>query len=149
MISEENITKKILSWLIQSKWTILSSDYPQSGTGIVFHQDNTISKNKGILKPDIVAVKDDVCLFFENKNRFYYPDYVKVNNLIVNNNYSKDIATLLSGRNINSIYYGIGFPSEFHKQKSIESAHLVDFIIGVSDENTIEELYNPSHIAFT
>ena len=111
---EEHVTKALLKWLIDNDWEIICFDFPQSGTGRLLHPNGASEKNKGAINPDIVAVRNRVCLFFENKDRFYFPDYEKVNSLIVDNQYTDAIATLLSGHNVEQIFYGIGLPSEKH-----------------------------------
>ena len=138
-----------MAWLMSNGWHIVCFDFPQSGTGRVLHPNSAAGeKNKDSIIPDIVAVKENVCLFFENKDRFYYPDYEKVNGLIVDNPYTTAIATLLNEYAVNNIYYGIGLPTIKHKQKSQDSAVLVDFIIGVEDNRTISVLHNPRRIVF-
>ena len=139
---EEDVTKAIIHWLTENRWKIVCFDFPQSGTGIFLHPNNEgAEKNKNSINPDIVAVRDSVCVFFENKDRFYFPDYEKINRLIVNNNYSNAIDELLSEYSIDYIYYGIGLPIEKHKKKSQQSSNLVDFIIGVSEDKDISVLY--------
>lgn len=145
---EEHVTKALLKWLIDNKWEIICFDFPQSGTGRLLHPNGANEKNKGAINPDIVAVRNGVCLFFENKDRFFLPDYEKVNGLIVDNDYTDDIAFLLSGHNVDEFYYGIGLPTEKHNDKSQEAAVLVDFIIGVNADKTALELYNPKGISF-
>lgn len=147
-MTEEQVTKTILKWLRTNSWNIICYDFPQSGTGRLLHPNGANEKNKGAINPDIVAVRNNICLFFENKDRFYFPDYEKVNALIVDNDYTDDIAYLLCGHNVNKFYYGIGLPTEKHNVKSQESATLVDFILGVSEDKTIVELYNPKGISF-
>lgn len=145
---EEQVTKAILSWLIGNGWKIVCFDFPQSGTGRLLHPNGTSEKNKGAINPDVVAVRNDVCLFFENKDRFYHPDYEKVNGLIVHRDYSEAIDQLLSGYGVNAIYYGIGLPSSKHKKASAEASCLVDFIVGVEEDKTVIVHYNPHFIAF-
>lgn len=147
-MTEEQVTKAILKWLINNHWEIICFDFPQSGTGRLLHPNGANEKTKGAINPDIVAVRKNICLFFENKDRFYFPDYEKVNSLIVDNDYTEDIACLLSGYNVDEFYYGIGLPAEKHNTKSQESAALVDFILGVNMDKTIAELYNPKGISF-
>lgn len=147
-MTEEKVTKSILNWLIQTNWKIICFDFPQSGTGHYLHPNNIKSeKNKGAICPDIVAVKDNVCVFFENKDRFFYSDYKKQNYLINGNDYSIAINNLLYDHPIDKIYYGIGLPSSKHSKKSKEAQYLVDFIIGI-EENNISILYNPKSIEF-
>ena len=142
-MTEEQVTKAIMAWLISNDWQIVCFDFPQSGTGRVLHPNSAAGeKNKDSIIPDIVAVKEDICLFFENKDRFYYPDYEKVNGLIVDNQYTNAIAALLHDCEVKDIYYGIGLPTIKHKKKYLESAELVNFIIGVVEDKTTSILYS-------
>lgn len=148
-MTEEQVTKAIMGWLMSNGWHIICFDFPQSGTGRVLHPNSaTGEKNKDSIIPDIVAVKEKVCLFFENKDRFYHPDYKKVNGLIVDNQYTNAIDALLYDYSVEDIYYGIGLPTNKHKKKSQESAELVSFIIGAVEDNVISVLYNPHNIVF-
>lgn len=148
-MTEEVVTKSILDWLMREGWNIVCFDFPQSGTGRFLHPNNAESeKNKGTINPDIVAVKETVGLFFENKDRFYFPDYEKQNLLINGDDYSIAINDLLSPYPINEIYYGIGLPTIKHSKKSKEVASLVDFIIGVEKDKSIVILHNPKSITF-
>ena len=98
-MTEEQVTKALLRYLTDNGWHIVCFDFPQSGTGRVLHPDSTDGqKNKDSIIPDIVAVKNNISLFFENKDRFYFPDYKKVNELIADNRYTKAIDKLLSCR---------------------------------------------------
>ena len=49
---------------------------------------------------------------------------------------------------IEKIYYGIGLPTEKHKDKSKEAAGMVDFILGVDADKSITILHNPEKIYF-
>lgn len=147
-MTEEQVTKTILKWLCTNSWNVICYDFPQSGTGRLLHPNGVSEKNKGAINPDIVAVRNRVCLFFENKDRFYFPDYEKVNSLIIDNQYTDAISTLLSGHNVSQIYYGIGLPTEKHSDKSKQASSLVDFILGVQEDKTIVELHNPKGISF-
>lgn len=149
-MSEESVTKNILNWLMRFEWEIVCFDFPQSGTGHFLHPNNSESeKNKRAINPDIVAVKNNICLFFENKDRFYFLDYKKQNSLINGDEYSNAINDLLSNYTVDKIYYGIGLPKIKHSKKSEDAAYLVDFIIGVEDNGEISILYNPKTIHFT
>lgn len=130
-IREENVTKAILAWLEQRSWEIVCFDFPQSGTGRVLHaNDRAGIKNKDTIIPDIIAIKEHTVVFFENKDRFYLPDFVKIENIRVNNNYSKALEELLSEYTYHDIYYGIGLPiSDENKQKVKENINKVDFIV--------------------
>lgn len=145
---EEQVTKAILKWLLDNHWEIICFDFPQSGTGRLLHPNGANEKNKGAINPDIVAVRNGVCLFFENKDRFYFPDYEKVNNLIVDNDYTDDIAQLLAGHTVDVFFYGIGLPTSKHSKGSKNAAHLVDFIVGAGTDGCISILYNQKKIDF-
>ena len=141
-MTEEQVTKAILQWLLSNNWKIICYDFPQSGTGKFLHPNDSKEKNKDTINPDIVAVRDDKCLFFENKGYFYFPDFQKVQYLRTTNDYSNAIGNLLAGYNIRCIKYGIGYPSKAHKAKAKKSAQMVDFIVGVDEENNVEILYS-------
>lgn len=148
-MKEEQVTKAILKWLIDNHWKIVCFDFPQSGTGCILHpNNNSEEKNKGAIIPDIIAVRNGVCIFSENKDRFYYSDYKKQNSLITYNNYSSDISALLKDYSVDRIYYGIGLPTAKHKQGSLDAAHLVDFILCVDEDGSIHIAYNPTNILF-
>ena len=147
-MKEEHVTKAILNWLQGNGWEIICFDFPQSGTGRLLHPNGSSDKNKGSINPDIVAVRNGVCLFFENKDRFYLPDYEKIHGLIVNNVYTDAIAQLLKGFTIREYYYGIGLPSGKHGKGSRNAARLVDFIVAVSEDREISVLHNPKQIQF-
>lgn len=141
MMKEEKVTKYILQWLINNGWEIICYDFPQSGTGHFLHPNGSTSKNQDSINPDIVAVKNNTCVFFENKDRFYYPDYEKINSLIVNNDYSDAINDLLNRHRVTEYFYGIGFPTSAHSTKAIAAENLVDFVIGVEENGDISKLY--------
>ena len=140
-MKEEQVTKNILKWLINNGWKIVCYDFPQSGTGRFLHPNGSSSKNENSINPDIVAVKEPICLFLENKDHFYFPDFQKVNNLIVRNDYSNSISELLKEYSVKKIYYGIGIPSSCYSERAQESSNLVDFILGVESDGEITELY--------
>lgn len=148
-MTEERVTKTILKWLISKGWEIICYDFPQSGTGILLHPNGSIDKNKDTISPDIVAVKYDKCLFFENKSYFYYPDFEKIQHLRTTDDYSNDIDSLLSNHEVKSIKYGIGYPTTVHKTKAKESLHMIDFIIGITKDYDVEILYDEDGILQT
>ena len=139
-MTEEQVTKSILSWLMQENWEIVCYDFPQSGTGVFLHPNGSNEKNKDAINPDIVAGKGNKCVFFENKSYFYYPDFEKVNTLRNTSDYSDAISNLLKKYPITSIKYGIGYPLTAHKKKASQSVDMTDFIVGVSENNKCIEL---------
>lgn len=146
-LTEERVTKSLIKWLVGNDWTIISFDYPQSGTGRALHPNEEVSKTEGIIIPDIVAHKGDKVIFFENKDRFVLADYEKVENLRLKNNYSRSIRLLTSQYSYKSIFYGIGQPNkETWNEKAIENSGMVDFIMVVNADGTVAKLYDPSMI---
>lgn len=151
VIQEEEVTKNILLWLKRMGWQIVCYDYPQSGTGCSLKPNNSRTKNKGCINPDIVAVnkKSKVCLFFENKNRFYRKDFIKQNALRTDNLYTHAIGKLLEEFSVDVIYYGIGLPLAKYTKIAAECAQLVDFVVGVDPlSETPKVLYTSSSRVF-
>ena len=149
IVTEEQVTKALLSKLVECEWDIIEYDFPQSGSGKMLHINGCSSeKNKDGIIPDIVAVKNGLGLFFENKNRVVKSDYHKIYSLINNNQYSDAIAALFKGYSIEKIFYGVGFPSIKWNKKAASNSVLVDFVAGVKEDREIEFLYNPYNISF-
>lgn len=141
MISEEKVTISIIKWLKENGWEIICYDFPQSGTGIILHpnQRNIYDKNKNGIIPDIIAIKDERAVFFENKDRFVLSDFEKIFSIKISGNYSHDLKKLVNNR---YIYYGIGIPkTKNNVNRSILNSNKVDFII------TVDSLRN-IHIEF-
>jgi hypothetical protein len=147
-MKEETVTKHILRWLMDNGWTIVCYDFPQNGTGRFLHPNDSTSKNQDSINPDIVAVKGKKCVFFENKDRFYYPDFEKINKLRTGNDYSNAIDALLKNYDIECIHYGIGFPAQVFSRKATEAEHMADFVIGVEEDGKINKLYLRGEIDF-
>lgn len=142
-ITEEDVTKYTLDWLSDRGWSIISFDFPQSGTGIVIHPNNRVSKSKGSFIPDIVCYKDGVVLFFENKDRFLLSDFDKVNNIRSTTEYSESIGSLLSVVEYNDLRYGVCIAySEKALRRSLSYSDNVDFILFLRDDN-IEIAFDP------
>lgn len=137
---EEQVTKNILNWLKRNQWEIICFDFPQSGTGIYLHPNKEFrtTKNKKAIIPDIVAVKEDISVFFENKNRFFEGDFLKINELKRGNDYSVSINKLLDGYDVFEIYYGIGIPNNEKDIKKTENyLDKIDFLITTDEEENI------------
>lgn len=140
VMKEERITINILNWLEENSWQIICYDFPQSGTGILLHPngDNRTEKSKGGIIPDIIAVKDNIALFFENKDRFYQPDFDKLFEIKTENNFSDSLNQLLSEFNISKIVYGIGLPEvKKHLEKSKTQLDKIDFLITINDKKNV------------
>ncbi len=148
-MTEERVTKSIMEWLEKEGWSILSYDFPQSGTGTCLQPNITIpgSKNQDTVIPDIVAYKGTAVAIFENKTNFSFPDVQKLFSIKSTGSHSLSLKDLLTGINYQNIFYGLGL----HKtQKNItqasENKELIDFIIVVNDNRKIEILYDPYNV---
>lgn len=141
-MSEEQVTKAILKWLDQNKWKIICFDFPQSGTGKLLHPNNSFSeKNKKAINPDIIAVRQNICLYFENKDRVYLPDFNKIYLIKNGNDYSNAFSKLLHGHMINEMFFGIGLPASCYNKKANENKNLTDFIVGVNEDFSVDFLW--------
>lgn len=146
---EETVTKNILRWLEANNWEIVCFDFPQSGTGVLLHpnNDNRTEKNKGGIIPDIIAVKGTTALFFENKDRFYQPDFDKLFEIKTESNFSDSLNELLSEFIINKIVYGIGIPEEKkHLVKSKTQLDKIDFLITTDVNKNIKVHYDIENV---
>jgi hypothetical protein len=124
-MKEERVTINILKWLESNGWKIICYDFPQSGTGVLLHPNsdkNRTTKNKDGIIPDILATRNSVVLFFENKDRFLLSDFEKIKKIKTLDNYSDSLNKILSDFNVTSIYYGIGIPAiERHIKKLLDN----------------------------
>lgn len=106
-MSEEVITIEFIRILKLIGWDIISFDFPQSGTGLELRPNNSIEKNLGMIKPDIIAQKDGIVLITENKVNYYKKDIDKLNNLRETDDYSNDLRNIIPSYNTSKIYYGV------------------------------------------
>lgn len=138
-MKEEDVTKALLTRLEEKGWTIVCYDFPQSGTGVMIHHNTRNSKNKDSFIPDIVAHKEGTVLFFENKDRFVYSDFVKVEFLRTTNDYSSDITELLDGIEYSRILYGVGMPYSVNAIRNTKvNLEMVDFAVLIDNGNFIQ-----------
>ena len=148
-ITEEQATKAILDWLEENDWKIICFDFPQSGTGVSLHPNEELrtTKNKGAFIPDIVAIKNGTVIFFENKDRFVLDDFIKVQDLRNNNDYSNSIQRLLVEFEYTEILYGVGLVHTVSTEQKT-SLHLdkIDFAILYHENKTIKIQFDPKKI---
>lgn len=147
---EERVTINILNWLEINGWKIICYDFPQSGTGVLLHpnsDENRTTKNKGGIIPDILATRNSVALFFENKDRFVLSDFEKLKEIKTLGNYSNSLNTILSNFNITSVYYGIGIPAiERQINKSLENIDGIDFLISILESGEIQINFDKNEV---
>tara|TARA_R110002012_G_scaffold41736_5_gene114128 strand:+ start:35072 stop:35491 length:420 start_codon:yes stop_codon:yes gene_type:complete len=130
-----------MEWLVLNGWHIVTFDYPKSGIGHMLHPNSIdkTEKNKNGIIPDIIATKDNIAVFFENKDRFYELDFDKLFEIKTQNNFSDSLSQLLSGYSISKIVYGIGIPEEKkHIEKSIKQLDKIDFLITTDDNKNVK-----------
>lgn len=148
-ITEEQATKAILDWLEANEWKIICFDFPQSGTGVLLHPNEELrtTKNKEAFIPDIVAIKNKTVIFFENKDRFVLDDFIKVQVLRNNNDYSNSILRLLAEFEYSKIFYGVGLVhSENTEQKTNLHLDKIDFAIFYYENKTIKIQFDPNEL---
>jgi hypothetical protein len=136
---EENVTMYIIAWLKQSDWKIVAFDYPGSGTGIRLHKNGTHYKNKDTIVPDIIAVKDGIALFFENKDHFYKKDFEKQYSNINEKLFSDDVNKILKPYKISNIKWGIGIPETKYSKNVNKHEYMVDFLYTVEENGGINQ----------
>ena len=147
---EERVTINILNWLECTGWKIVCYDFPQSGTGVLLHpnsDESRTTKNKGGIIPDILATRNSVALFFENKDRFVLSDFEKLKEIKTIGNFSNSLNTILSDFNITSIYFGVGIPAiEKHIKKSLENIDGIDFLISTLENGEVQINFDKNEI---
>jgi len=139
MITEAFVTRKTVEWLENRGWSILAFDFPQSGTGFVLHPNDSTSKTKGTIIPDIVARKGEVGLLLENKDRFDITDFKKINHLRTTSDFSDSLDTLFGGELPKTMCYGVAFP-RISSQIGNAQPHLdkVDFLLTVTRKGEVK-----------
>ena len=136
-MTEEKVTKSIISYLMDHGWKIVSFDFPQSGTGRSLHPSGSVSKNSGVLIPDVVAVKDGMSIYMENKDRYYPEDFIKVNDVLQTKMYAESFLRVLSV-NQDTMFGGIGMPAASCESIAEEMKNLVDFVLRVSEDGIVD-----------
>lgn len=136
-LTEERITRTLLSWLKHQGWTIVSYDYPQSGTGYSLHSIKRVesSKNNGVIIPDIVAIKNGEVIFFENKVQFSKVDIDAIALLRDSGLYDGSISTLLKQFfPINEVRFGLALKDSTNNFKKLNEHHkFLDFAFLVKE----------------
>ena len=142
IMREERVTINLLNWLEGNGWKIVCYNFPQSGTGVLLHpntDENRTTKNKGGIIPDILATRNSIAVFFENKDRFVLSDFEKIKEVKKLGNYSNALDTILKEFNVTKIFYGIGIPAnEKDIKKSLECIDGIDFLISTSEDKSVE-----------
>lgn len=149
-MTEEIITRTILNWLKIDGWLILSFDYPQSGTGYALRPDGDGlkgSKNLGTLIPDVIAVKNEVTIFFENKVFFFQGDIDALLSLREDAAYAPAIRTLHQNQPTHRSMVGVGLlhtPSNIEKLFNVEQ--FLDFAVAIGPNSNVKVLLDRNAI---
>ncbi len=140
-MSEAEVTLSIVRWLRGRGWKIVSYDYPQSGTGLFVHPADRSSKNFKSIVPDILAQKDGKGVWFENKDRYYAPDFNKIRFLRGTHDYDKSLTEAFSGLP-SRLYYGVGLSrKEGEVKKSLNEKGKIEFLVTVDTDETVRVEY--------
>ena len=132
-MTEEQVTKAILQYLTIENWNIIAYDFPQSGTGKVFY--STID-GRAII-PDIICIKGNECMIFENKNRYYKPDFEKLATLKETGEYNNGIFNFIK-RNDIIIKTAVGMPKIEHVISEMEDVfRKVEYVYFVKNNGEI------------
>ena len=134
-MNEESVTRSVMEWLDGQGWEVLDYDFPGGGTGRKFRQESDCSaKNKGIVIPDIVAIKDDTCVLFEDKESDTADDYRKVVGLVRSTSLPEQMARAYPEHSINTVLAGIAYAGESHYLALAEKEG-VDVVVQVDPQS--------------
>ena len=142
-MTEEDVTKTLIAWLQIKEWSIISYDFPQSGTGIKIRPANSKEKNKGVMIPDIIALKGSFMTFFENKPYLSQDDIKKVKKF-KSVEYRVSIENLAALYGATQILYGIGFLYSEKLESLIFFDAELDFAVSVRSDKTVHVLFDSS-----
>ena len=146
MMTEEMVTKAILGFLMGRGWKIVSFDYPQSGTGRALHPRGSCSKTGGVLIPDVVAIKEGIGIYLENKDHYCPDDFSKVASVLRTKDYAESFANVL-GVDQETMLGGIGLPESRCGSISEEDTKLVDFILKVREGGLVDIYYKSPNLS--
>lgn len=139
-MSEEQVTRAVLSWLTAHGWEILDYDFPGGGTGRSFHVGEVAGKNAGIVIPDVIAWKDSSVLVMENKAKDTKSDYDKIHRLSGNEDFLSQLRKTYPTKQMGRILFGIAFsgPPRYLKMASDMGVGLV---LRVDEDRTCQVEY--------
>lgn len=136
-MTEEQVTRKIMNWLVISGWEILDYDFPGGGTGRRFNivTDMEFERNKGYIIPDIVVYRNGDMVFFENKWRDTSSDYSKLNRMSKIRGHLLGLVRLAyPEKEIKRILFGLGFCGNFRNHNLVKESG-VDVVVSIDAES--------------
>jgi len=142
-MNEETVTLAIVKRLKQEGYQVHSVDFPPSGAGLRLKPNKRVRGNKGVVIPDIIASRNEICLIMENKDHFSPPDFEKLNTLFSSGEYSLALEQLSSELKTTLFLRAIGLPKEeCDPEKATILLNLVDFLVGVEQDGSCLILRN-------
>lgn len=139
-MSEEQVTRAVLSWLAAHGWEILDYDFPGGGTGRSFHVGGMAGKNAGIVIPDVIAWKDSRVLVMENKARDTKSDYDKIRRLSGDMDFQAQLRKAYPAKPIDRIFWGIAFSGQ-PRYLMMASGAGVGLVLRVTEDRTCQVEY--------
>ncbi len=111
VLSEEQVTIAIIKQLRHVNWHIVSFDFPQSGTGrALIAKGNGPASSRRRVVPDVIAVRNEICLILENKHAFDINDVRKLEEIRDSGRYNRSLESILRPYRITNFIFGIGLP---------------------------------------
>lgn len=131
---EEEVTTEIIRFLRKKGWEIIAYDLPSLGSGLLLHDNESTSKNKGTISPDILAFKNELVLICEAKDHFSKTDIKKLKKMKAGK-YDASISKKIGHQNWERLLLSIGFPAEEKpKEEEITRNTHLDYIFLIGDE---------------
>lgn len=132
-MSEEQVTRAVLSWLAAHGWEILDYDFPGGGTGRSFHVGGLSGKTEGFVIPDVIAWKRSCVLVMENKARDMKSDYDKIRRLSDGADFLRLLREAYPSRPIDRMIWGVAFSGSPRYLTLAKSAG-VGLVLQVNDD---------------
>lgn len=147
-VSEEFVTKTVISYLRENNWILLDYDFPGGGSGRSFKTTETKGKNKGTVIIDIIAVKEEVLLCLESKRIDTLSDYKKIQNLSQNSVFINNVKKTYGDRHsISRVLFGICFSGQWKRKSSMSEYPNVGIVFSIINR-TILLVHNKSPLIF-
>lgn len=138
-MTEEQVTKAVMEWLVRNGWEVLDYDFPGGGTGRRFRFADAAGrrdKNAGAFCPDVVAWRDGLFLLSEDKAVDTLSDYGKQARVKQDPTLPEQLAAAYPGKPFRGIRVAVAFSAPFHHRNAAEEIGL-DAVLTVSPDNSV------------